>query len=249
MKEKELIITRDNQKIYGKLLIPDTEKEKYPIVILAHGFSSNYESLFSYAKEITKNGFITYTFDFIGGSNKTKSDGKTTEMSVMTEVEDLKTITQYFKNQNYIDENNIFLLGASQGGLVTALTSAQIPNNIKAQILLYPGFSIIDEVHSNFKKREYITGFSLWDVNIGEKYSKDIWNLDAYSEATKYTKPTLIIHGTIDKIVDIKYSRKANREYSNSILIEIENAPHGFKTEEHFEKAIKEIILFLKKNI
>lgn len=247
MTEKELLLKRDGKKIYGKLLIPEKKQEKYPLVLLAHGFSSNYESLFCYAKEITKSNFITYTFDFIGGSNKTKSDGKTTETSVMTEVKDLKEIIKYFKKQDYIDKNNIFLLGASQGGLVTALTSSQMPNDIKAQILLYPGFSIVDEVHNTFKKKENIKEFSLWGVEIGKIYSKDIWDLDIYSEVTKYIKPTLIIHGTNDNIVNINYSRKAHEKYLNNKFIEIEGAYHGFKEKRHFVKAIKEIIEFIKK--
>jgi len=36
-------------------------------------------------------GYLTYTFDFCGGSViKGKSDGLTTEMSVLTEVKDLE---------------------------------------------------------------------------------------------------------------------------------------------------------------
>ena len=248
MKE-DLIIKRNGKKIYGKLLIPKSKKGKYPLVLLAHGFSSNYESLFNYAKNIKNNGFVTYTFDFIGGSNKTKSDGKTTETSVITEIKDLKTIIEYFKNQDYIDNNNIFILGASQGGLVTSLTTSQIPDDIHGQILLYPAFSIIDEVHNYFKTKENITGFNLWGVEIGKIYSKDIWDLDVYSEIKKYKGPTLIIHGTEDNIVDIKYSKKAHSKYLNSQLFKIENEGHGFKNEKSFQIALKEITKFLKDNI
>ena len=49
-----------------------------------------------YAIELANMGYLTYTFDFCGGSViKGKSDGLTTEMSVLTEVKDLESVLDY----------------------------------------------------------------------------------------------------------------------------------------------------------
>ena len=43
-------------------------------------------------------GYVAFTFDFCGGSAMCgKSDGKTTEMSVLTETKDLKAVIEYVR--------------------------------------------------------------------------------------------------------------------------------------------------------
>ena len=49
-------------------------------------------------------GYVAFTFDFCGGSAMCgKSDGKTTEMSVLTETKDLKAVIEYVRNLSYTD--------------------------------------------------------------------------------------------------------------------------------------------------
>lgn len=40
-----------------------------------------------------------------------KSDGKTTEMSVLTETKDLKAVIEYVRNLSYTDSEKILLMG------------------------------------------------------------------------------------------------------------------------------------------
>ncbi|EIA25406.1 Cinnamoyl ester hydrolase, partial [Candidatus Arthromitus sp. SFB-2] len=62
-----------------------------PIAIVCHGFMAFQSIVRQYAIELANMGYLTYTFDFCGGSViMGKSDGLTTEMSVLTEVKDLK---------------------------------------------------------------------------------------------------------------------------------------------------------------
>ena len=49
-----------------------------------------------------------------------KSDGKTTEMSVLTETKDLEAVIEYVRNLSYTDSEKILLMGCSQGGFVSA---------------------------------------------------------------------------------------------------------------------------------
>ena len=66
-------------------------------------------------------GYVAFTFDFCGGYAMCgKSDGKTTEMSVLTETKDLKAVIEYVRNLSYTDSEKILLMGCSQGGFVSA---------------------------------------------------------------------------------------------------------------------------------
>ena len=46
-------------------------------------------------------------------------------MTIFSEKEDLELVLEYFKKEDFVDEKNIFLFGASQGGLVTSLVAEE----------------------------------------------------------------------------------------------------------------------------
>lgn len=56
---------------------------------MSHSFGLTNKSMNAYCSMLAKNGYVAYCFDFCGGSKKSKSDGKTTDMTVFTEVKDL----------------------------------------------------------------------------------------------------------------------------------------------------------------
>lgn len=61
-------------------------------------------------------------------------------------------------------------------------------------------------------------------------------------------KNVLILHGSDDSIVPLKYSKQANETYSNSTLHIIDGAGHGFNGE-HFDQAMDYITEYLDANI
>ena len=61
-------------------------------------------------------GYAAYCFDFCGGSDKSKSGGSTDDMTVFTEVEDLRAVVKTVKSLGYVEPSEVYLLGSSQGG-------------------------------------------------------------------------------------------------------------------------------------
>ena len=62
-----------------------------------------------YTEAFARMGYAAYCFDFNGSSVfGSKSDGKSTEMSVLTEVRDLESVIDYVSSRPYIDSSNIF---------------------------------------------------------------------------------------------------------------------------------------------
>ena len=85
-KQKEICVYNKGQKIYGIVYIPDTGRERIPLIICAHGLGGSHSSSTAhYARQLAPCGVAVYCFDFCGGGG-TGSDGETTQMSVMTEV-------------------------------------------------------------------------------------------------------------------------------------------------------------------
>lgn len=121
---QELYTRRDENQIYGLLYRPKDAGEKMPAVIFSHGFGGNYQVGAQYAEALAAKGYVVYCFDFCGGSPGSRSDGSTLDMSIFTEQADLEAVLHMMQEQAFVDEENIFLMGTSQGGAVSAIAAA-----------------------------------------------------------------------------------------------------------------------------
>ena len=117
----ELWSQRDTNRIYGVMYYNPVTSKKQPAVILSHSSSLTHEAMRGYASAIAKMGYAAYCFDFCGGSDKSKSGGSTDDMTVFTEVEDVRDVVKTVKSLGYVEPSEVYLLGSSQGGLVSAL--------------------------------------------------------------------------------------------------------------------------------
>ena len=116
---KDLIIQGDHGKLAAVLQTPDGAN-KYPLVIVCHGFTSNKDTklMQTLANDLEKEGIATLRFDFNGHG---KSEGRFQDMTVLNEIEDAKKVYDYAaKLPNVI---SISLAGHSQGGVVASMTA------------------------------------------------------------------------------------------------------------------------------
>lgn len=138
---------RDNLTIRGTEYRP--QGENLPIAIVCHGFMAFQDTVRHYTKALAESGYVSYCFDFCGGSVvKGKSDGKTTEMSVLTEMRDLEAVIGYAQNRTYTDSSRILLMGCSQGGFVSSLVAAKWKDRISKLVLFYPALCIPDDARA-----------------------------------------------------------------------------------------------------
>lgn len=222
-----------------------------PAIIICHGFMANQRSVSQYAELAADLGFAAFTFDFCGGCLKGRSDGKQSEMSVLTEVEDLKAVIEYIKHRNDVDADHISLMGCSQGGVVCALTAAKMQKEIERLILFYPALCIPDDARrgrmmfAKFDPDNIPPVVSRFPMKLGAVYVKDVINMNIYDEIQGYDGPVLLVHGTKDDIVDVSYSRKAKEIYRQCTYVEIDGAGHGFNRD--YDRtamdAVKEFLL------
>ena len=229
---------RDGNRIFGMMYYNSVASKKQPAVILSHSSSLTHEAMSGYALAIAKMGYAAYCFDFCGGSDKSKSDGKTDEMTVFTEVEDLRAVVKTVKSLGYVESSEVYLLGSSQGGLVSALLADECPDDFAGMILFYPAFNIPEMVKmfSGFGDWGDFGDFGNWGdfgdfggmMSMSEAYINSIKDFDVWSHIGKFSKPVCIIHGTADMIVPISNSEKAVGLYPSATLNKIEGANHGF---------------------
>ena len=228
---EELWLESNGKKVYGVMYLPGEEKDSYPTVILSHGFNSSSMLNEGYAESFAKNGYAAYIFDFCGGSPSTKSDGVTTEMSVLTEYRDLSNVIDQIKALDYVDGSQLFLFGLSQGGFVSAYTAAQRPDDVKGLILFYPAFVLQEAYFEQYDSVEAIPDedFESMGVPLGAIYAKDARSFDIYEEIGKYKGDVLICHGDKDTLVALSYSERAVEVYSSAELKVVKYGEHGFQ--------------------
>lgn len=226
---EELYAENKGQQIYGLLYRPVGAEGPRPVVIYAHGFGSSYRNGDQYAQALAAQGYLVYCFDFRGGSESSRSEGSNLEMSVFTEQSDLETVIAMMKARSDVDSRNIFLLGASQGGMVSAMTAADNADDIAGAVLLYPAFVLVDDARERFSSIDEVPeSYRHLFMTVGRPYFEKLFDYDAYSHIQNYSKDILLIHGDRDGLVPLACSERALEVYPSAELEVIPGAGHGF---------------------
>lgn len=245
---------RDELTIRGTEYLPIMNDEtKVKALIISHGFGANATHFEYFGEKLASLGYAVYTFDFCGGytPGEGKSDGNTLDMSVESEVKDLKVVLEYVSSLPYIDNKSISLLGSSQGGLVSAIVAART-TTIDKLILICPALSIPDNARegclagTKFDTTNFPETLQCLSMTISRKYFDAVVHMDTFKEIAPFQGEVLIIHGMKDSMVDYKYSVKAHEVYGDEKcrLHLMEEADHGFK-EHEIPELLSEIQSFL----
>ena len=76
--KEELYAEGQGKKFYGYITAPKNYKEqKLLTIITSHGFGGNAERQDYYAQSLAKEGYVVYSFDFMGGNKNSRSGNDT----------------------------------------------------------------------------------------------------------------------------------------------------------------------------
>lgn len=229
VRTSDLWCQRGDNKIYGRLYRPDGATGKLPLVIISHGYNGSHQWGQPYAEALAARGFLCYCYDFCGGSNTSRSDGKTTDMSIFTERADLEAIIDYFKTQADVDTKRITLFGESQGGMVSAITAADRTADVANLVLFYPALSIVDDAKARYPSLSQVPAqHDFWGMMLGHAFYEQLYDFDVWTEIAKFKKPVLLLHGDLDNVVNISYSNRASTTYKDVEYHVMNGAGHGF---------------------
>lgn len=169
------------------------------------------------------------------------------EMSLFTEKEDLVAVLESVKKWDRVDKNNIFVLGMSQGGAVSALAADEHAEDIRGLVLVFPAFCIPDDWNKWFPTRESIPDrYEFWEVTLGRPYIEAVHGYDIYEHIGKYDREVLIFHGDKDEVVPIRYGLRAAELYPNAKIEVYEGEGHGFSEPYHWRVVEKTYELVMK---
>ncbi len=247
---------RDGLTIRGYEYRP--QGEKLPVAIVSHGFMANMMTVRQYAQLLAEMGYVAFCFDFSGGCVMMgKSDGKTTDMSVLTEVKDLCAVIEYARGLDYTDASDILLMGCSQGGFVSALAAAKLKDQISKLVLFYPAFCIPDDARSGkmmwakFDPNNIPEVVNCGPMKLGRCYIADVVDMNPFDEIKGYQGDVLTVHGTADKIVNISYAEQAvetykSQPYDRSVIYQVINGGGHMFSKKHDAAAMEYLKKFVR---
>ncbi len=223
---------RDGLTIRGLCFMP--EGTNLPVAVMSHEFMTSYDFTKKYAQWFAERGYAAFCFDFCGGSLPGRSDGTTMEMTVFTEVEDLKAVIEYAWSLPQTQSGTVTLLGCSQGGLVSTFVAAEWKERVRRLILFYPGFSATDDLKRgtdffrDFDPNDIADVIHYESVPISGEFFKAIMNVDLFGIISQYDGEVLIVHCTGDPLVNFHYSEVAKDTFPNARLKAIMDEQHVF---------------------
>jgi phospholipase/carboxylesterase len=143
---------------------PKISIQKPPLLVLLHGFGSNEQDLFSFADELPDElliisaraplsmGFGSYAWYTIHFEN---TDGKFSDIPEALKARDIiaNFIDEVIANYN-VDTNNIFLLGFSQGTILSYAVALTYPGKVQ-HIIALSGYINGELIPKNLDKSKY----------------------------------------------------------------------------------------------
>jgi len=222
-------------------------------VVLCHGFTTNKESetYLLLEKELNEKGIAVFRFDFFGHG---ESEGKFENITISEALDDTLRAIDFLKEQGY---SKIGLFGSNFGGMAALLAAAKSPElfvlALKAPVSDYLGQITAKEDKVNveeWKEKGFVPHQSsrMGLQKLNYSFFEDAGKTSGFEAAKKINIPTLIVHGSQDKVVPVEQSKKTCSLIENCRLEIIEGAGHKFSNPGEFEKAVKLIVEFIAGN-
>jgi pimeloyl-ACP methyl ester carboxylesterase len=176
-------------------------------VLLAHGWSGRGTQMYAIADKILENSMMIISFD---GPAHGLSKGKTT-----TQVEFVKTIE--FLNSTYGPFEAAVGHSFGSTSLLKSISNGLKLNKLVVISTEFTMTNIIENLIENLQLKSSIV--NKLKKKLDQKYKGDIEFYSAANYANNVTIPTLVLHDTKDKDVDVSSAYKLRQNLPNGELL------------------------------
>ena len=247
MENREFYIDSDGIPLHAKLTFPDAEADRYPLLIIVHGYTGHMEEphILGAAEAANAQGFAALRVEMYGHG---QSGGTFEKHTILKWVNELVDVIDYAAGLDFV--SGLYLTGHSAGGLTVMLAAGLKQDVLKALIPLSPAICIIDGAKSGdmlgitFDPDHVPDRLPAEDHGyLGGNYVRTAQLLPLDEAIRKYTGPVLIIHGDEDETVPVSYAYDAARKYADAELAVISGDTHCF--DYHLDQMLGALTAFL----
>lgn len=223
------------------------EQEKYPLVIMLHGFTGNkLGPRFAFvrlARELEKLGIGSMRFDFLGSG---ESDLEFSQMTYMSECRQVIHILEEVKKLEDVTE--IYLLGHSMGGAIAGNIAALFPDLIKKCVLWAPAFCMPEllKYASQYVKPLKNGNYDVKGLDVSQEFADEMMSLNLYSHLEDYKNKLMIIHSSTDETVPFESSKVYLKQYNRDDIefLVLEDGTHNYENNREIHFVLNNTIKF-----
>lgn len=196
-----------NLSLHYLITEPKIKKEKNSLLLLLHGYGSNEEDLFSFAKELPEDYYIVsarapfnlmygsyawYAINFDADENKFSDIGQArASRDIISNFID-ELITSY-----PIDPANVTLIGFSQGAILSYAVALSYPEKVQRVVAM--------------------SGYLNNEIAVDDFKENDLSKLKIFAS-----------HGTVDQVIPVEWARKSMPALENlGIAVTYKEYPIG----------------------
>lgn len=222
---KIFFLNKRNEKLTGIETFPDTKKEKYPTIVLVHGFgvSKNAAWFEEISIKLSRQGFLVCRFDFSGCG---ESEGNYNDTSLTKLKLDLENILEFVKSLPKVDKSKIALFGQSLGTSVIVTLEPKVKTIILTGSIANPNKILKKSLKTKGIYNPKGISIRKWGSGRVTKIKPEFWkNLKEHNLLESIKKihcPILFIHGSKDSKVPISemedYFKVANNPREKVII-------------------------------
>ncbi|MCR5580449.1 MAG: lysophospholipase [Pseudobutyrivibrio sp.] len=243
-----MYIEDDGIKLNAKLDMPKDAQDKCPLCIVLHGFTGHIEEdhIVAAAQAMNEVGVATLRVDLYGHGN---SQGEFRNHTLFKWLTNVMTIIDYAKTLDFVTD--MYICGHSQGGLTAMIAAGMESDVFTALIALSPALVIPDGARKGnllgqpFDPVHIPDELVSWDDRrLSGNYIRVAQTIDVDTYISKFTGPTLIVHGDEDEAVPVEYSIDAAPKYANGTLKLIAGDDHCYGR--HLDQVVGAIKEFLQ---
>lgn len=247
---KKYFMTKSGtNRLYG-VISYEEKRHNAPCLILGHGFTGNKDErmLVTIARSLQEAGISCVRFDYAGHG---ESEGNPEDVTVRQEINDLKSVLQYVKQDEDIATDKIFLGGHSLGGLVALETAYELSEEIYGLVLISPALTMFHELIKDLRDerlRQVMDGkpLDLGGFLVGRKIIDECSTIDAFSLARSMKPRALLIHGESDHDTPSYISVVLKQIWGDQArLCLIPRADHCYRTAEANQRVADEITAYI----